>query len=91
VGIPVVALIRPEAIQLAPIGSFSSNRFPVTVARRTFLGSTCRLQLQGPSGWQATALALSNQALALRLGQSLNIAIAPEAVTVLPNPGATPE
>jgi ABC-type Fe3+/spermidine/putrescine transport system ATPase subunit len=90
-GTPVMALIRPEAIQIAPVGSFSSNRFPVTVARRAFLGSICRLQLQGPSGWQAIALALSQQALPLRLGQSLNVSVAPEAVTVVPNLGAPPE
>jgi hypothetical protein len=37
------------------------------------------------------ALALSQQALPLRLGQSLNVSVAPEAVTVVPNLGAPPE
>lgn len=85
VGDPATVCIRPESIALSPTGNIHSNRFVATVRRRVFLGSHCRIELQGAGDWTGTAVALPVAALGLREGQSLTVSIAPEWVSIFPN------
>lgn len=80
---PVTIAIRPEALSLAPTAPGDANRFPATVERIIFQGSTLRVLLRGPGDWPVTALAFQNQAATLREGQGVTLSVVPENVTLL--------
>ncbi|MBX6313787.1 MAG: ABC transporter ATP-binding protein [Isosphaeraceae bacterium] len=84
-GIPVIVVIRPEALSIAPAVPPGSNRFAATVERQVFLGETRQLHLRGPGDWPITALALQSQSNGLREGQNLTLSVPPEQVIVLPS------
>ncbi|WP_165247808.1 ABC transporter ATP-binding protein [Paludisphaera soli] len=81
---PVTVSIRPESLALGPGVPSDANRFPATIERITFQGSTRRILLRGPGDWPVTALALQSQSAHVREGQGVTLSIAPENVTLLP-------
>ncbi len=81
---PVTVSIRPESLALGPGVPSDANRFPATIERITFQGSTRRILLRGPGDWPVTALALQSQSGHVREGQGVTLSIAPEHVTLLP-------
>jgi ABC-type Fe3+/spermidine/putrescine transport system ATPase subunit len=83
-GMPVTLSIRPEALSIGPTIPQDWNRFPATVERIVFRGSTRQLVLRGPGDWPITACALHGQSAGLREGQSLTLSVAPESVTLMP-------
>jgi ABC-type Fe3+/spermidine/putrescine transport system ATPase subunit len=85
VGDPAQVFIRPESMGVGSSAAVASNRFAAVLRRRLFLGTFCRLELDGPGGWSGTAIALPAAALPLREGQSLTVWVAPEWVAVLPS------
>jgi len=80
---PVTIAIRPEALSLEPTAPGDANRFPATIERIIFEGSTLRVLLRGPGDWPVSALALQNRAANLREGQSVTLSVVPENVTLL--------
>lgn len=80
---PVTIAIRPEALSLEATSPGDANRFPATVERIVFQGSTLRVLLRGPGDWPVSALALQSRALSLREGQSVTLSVVPENVTLL--------
>ncbi|MDG3006552.1 ABC transporter ATP-binding protein [Paludisphaera mucosa] len=81
---PVTISIRPESLSLGPGVPSDANRFPATIERIAFLGSTRRILLRGPGDWPVTAIALQSQSAHVREGQGVTLSIAPENVTLLP-------
>lgn len=80
---PVTIAIRPESLSLGPSSPGEANRFPATIERVIFQGSTLRLRLRGPGDWPVTALILQSRALSFREGQSVTLSVIPENVTLL--------
>jgi ABC-type Fe3+/spermidine/putrescine transport system ATPase subunit len=83
VGTPVTVAIRPESIRLGPNLPADANRLTAAVERQVFQGPLRSIDLRGPGEWPLVASALHPQAPALREGQSLTVAVAPEHVVVL--------
>ncbi len=82
-GSPITLAIRPEAFGLAPPIPADANRFPATIERQVFLGTTRQVFLRGPNDWPITATALQSQSQGLREGQNLTVSVLPSMVVVL--------
>ena len=81
---PVTVCIRPEALSIGPGVPSDANRFPATIERITFQGSTRRVLLRGPADWPVVALTLQCHSGQVREGQGVTLSIAPENVALLP-------
>jgi ABC-type Fe3+/spermidine/putrescine transport system ATPase subunit len=80
----VTVCIRPESLSIGPGVPSDANRFPATIERITFQGSTRRILLRGPGDWPVVVLALQSQSSQVREGQGVTLSIAPENVALLP-------
>lgn len=80
---PVTVCIRPESLSIGPGVPSDANRFPATIERITFQGSTRRVLLRGPGDWPVVALALQSHSGHIREGQGVTLSIAPENVALL--------
>lgn len=81
---PVTVCIRPESLSIGPGVPTDANRFPATIERITFQGSTRRVLLRGPGDWPVVALALQCHSTHVREGQGVTVSIAPENIALLP-------
>jgi spermidine/putrescine transport system ATP-binding protein len=80
--------IRPERVQLHPYEDQGDNRLPGMVERIVFLGSTTHVYVRLATGSALQALVRNDgSTLPYQQGTPVSIALPPDALRVLPDPG----
>jgi spermidine/putrescine transport system ATP-binding protein len=85
------AMVRPERVRVEPHGQEGENRLPGMLEHVVFLGSFRELHLRILGGSLVKAIAPNNgEPLSFEQGDPVTLHLPPEAIRVLPEPGAEP-
>jgi spermidine/putrescine transport system ATP-binding protein len=87
----VRAMVRPERVRVEPHGQEGENRLPGMLEHVVFLGSFRELHLRILGGSLVKAIAPNDgEPLSFEQGDPVMLHLPPEAIRVLPEPGAAP-